>query len=54
MISLHNIARPAHLDFDFVNAMKRMDKMGLYIGIAGAVIKKIQAEVDTDGLYLDE
>lgn len=47
-------ARPAHLDFEFVNAMKRLDKMGLYIGIAGAVTKKIHVEVSTDGLYPDE
>lgn len=47
-------ARPAHLGFGFINAMKRVDKMGMYVGIAGAVMKKINVEVDTDGLYPDE
>lgn len=47
-------ARPAHLDFEFVNALKRIDRTGIYIGIAGSVTKKIEVEVDTDGLYPDE
>lgn len=47
-------ARPAHLDFEFVNALKRIDRTGLYIGIAGSVAKKIEVGVDTDGLYPDE
>lgn len=47
-------ARPAHLAYEFINALRRTDKMGLYVGIAGSVTKKIHAEVNTDGLYPDE
>ncbi len=47
-------ARPAHLDFEFINALKRIDRSGLYIGIAGSMTKKIEVEVNTDGLYPDE
>lgn len=47
-------ARPAHLAYEFINALKRIDKMGIYVGIAGAMVKKIQVEVNTDGLYPDE
>lgn len=47
-------ARPAHLAYEFINALRRADRMGLYIGIAGSVTKKIHVEVDTDGLYSDE
>ena len=46
--------RPAHLAYEFINALKRIDKMGMYVGIAGAVTKKIHVEVNTDGLYPDE
>ena len=46
--------RPAHLAYEFINALKRIDKMGMYVGIAGAVTKKIHVEVKTDGLYPDE
>lgn len=47
-------ARPAHLDFEFINEVKRIGKVGYYVGIAGAVTKKIIAEVCTDGLYIDK
>lgn len=47
-------ARPAHLAFEFINALKRIGKMGLYVGIAGAVTKRMNVEVNTDGLYSDE
>lgn len=47
-------ARPAHLAYEFINALKRIDRMGMYVGIAGAVTKKINVEVCTDGLYPDE
>lgn len=47
-------ARPAHLDYKFINELKRIEKAGFYVGVAGAVTKKIGVEVCTDGLYLDE
>ena len=47
-------ARPAHLAYEFINALKRIDKMGIYVGIAGTMTKKIQVEVNTDGLYTNE
>lgn len=46
-------ARPAHLDYTFINHLQRTGKKILYVGIGGVEKKRVEGEVDIDGLFFD-
>ena len=44
-------ARPAHLNYEFINNMIRDRHKKIYAAVVGRTVKTIEGEVDTDGIY---